>query len=266
MLQPVAHHPRGALAGFQHRVADKCVGNDHVGNVREQIVSIDVANEIQVRLLQQPMGFQGQFVAFHVLRAYGEHGHARVLVLQNLLRVQTGHHRVLHQVFGCGSRFTPTSISTNTLSGAGINTARPGRSTPSSVRSLSSAAVINAPVLPAETIGVCLALFDEVDGAAHRAVFLAPHRLHGRIVHLDDLAGVDNFDAGVRQPVLAQFRFDPRLVANQNRDAKCGRCCAALPPRPRRGFAGAKSPPIASTAIFMIRRYAALTDTTCRPL
>ena len=63
--------------------------------------------------------------------------------------------------------------------------------------------------------GVRISALDEVDGAIHRTVLLAPDGLHWRIIHFDDLAGMNDLDAVVGNAELVQFRFDARLIANQ---------------------------------------------------
>ena len=62
---------------------------------------------------------------------------------------------------------------------------------------------------------VSLAALDEVDRAGHRAVFLAPHCLHRRIIHLDDFGSVNNLDARVVYAPLAQLRFKAGFVADE---------------------------------------------------
>src|ERR1017187_7607946 len=52
LFQPIAHQPRRALTRLQHCIPDERVGHNHVGAVREQVMAIDVADKIQVRLLE----------------------------------------------------------------------------------------------------------------------------------------------------------------------------------------------------------------------
>ncbi len=62
---------------------------------------------------------------------------------------------------------------------------------------------------------VRLALFDELNGPAHRAVFLASHRLDRRIVHLDHLGGVNDLDLGRDGSVALELGVHPCAVADQ---------------------------------------------------
>jgi len=55
---------RQALGGFQHDVANESVTNNNVNAVSEQVVSLNVANEVQVQMLAQFESLQCQLVAF----------------------------------------------------------------------------------------------------------------------------------------------------------------------------------------------------------
>jgi len=54
---------------FKNDVADETVAHDHVHVILEQIVTLDVADKIQIQLLAELEGFQREFVALGIFRA-----------------------------------------------------------------------------------------------------------------------------------------------------------------------------------------------------
>ena len=87
-----------ALARFQNDVADEAVANHHVHVVLEQIVSLDVADEIQIQFLAELEGFERQFVALGILRADAQNADARIFAPQNFARINAAHHGELREV------------------------------------------------------------------------------------------------------------------------------------------------------------------------
>ena len=101
-----------------------------------------------------------------------------------------------------------------------------GRSTPGSILSTKCAIAMSAPVLPALTQALACPRLDEVEGAAHGGVLLAPQGLARMIVHLHHLLGEQAFDvrrlggrdpmlelgppADQREPDVRKFRAQPR--------------------------------------------------------
>ena len=77
-LEHRKHRHGQAFAGLQNDVADEAVAHDHVHVVLEQIMAFDVADEIQIQLLAELEGFEGEFVAFGFFRADAQNADARV--------------------------------------------------------------------------------------------------------------------------------------------------------------------------------------------
>ncbi len=102
----------------------------------------------------------------------------------------------------------------------------------------SSADAIVAPVLPAETMALALPVAHRLGGAHERGVLLATHACAAIVVHRDDLGRRDQRRVGRRT-------FEPGRTDEHDGDAQ------RRPPRgaPARISPGARSPPIASTAI-----------------
>ena len=96
--------------------------------------------------------------------------------------------------------------------------------------------------------GARLPAGDERAAAHERRVALGAHRVGRMLVHLDDLAGVDDGDRrpGSLRPALATRPRRPRAGPRASRRCRA-RCTARSAPRTI--SVGAWSPPIASTAI-----------------
>ena len=63
--------------------------------------------------------------------------------------------------------------------------------------------------------GVSFPCFDQINGAAHGGVPLPSDGIRGGVGHLDDLGGVDDFDARVFEAVFFEFGLDSVLVADE---------------------------------------------------
>ena len=63
--------------------------------------------------------------------------------------------------------------------------------------------------------GVGLTAFDQIDRAAHRESFFRRIASTGLFVHLDDLRGMDDFDARVAAVVLLQLPLHCSLITRQ---------------------------------------------------
>src|SRR6266481_6846070 len=75
---------RQALAGFQVDVPYKPVTDDDLDAAFEQVVSFDIADEVEVELFAEFEGFAGQFVAFRVFGADAEYADARIFVTEDV--------------------------------------------------------------------------------------------------------------------------------------------------------------------------------------
>ena len=90
------------LEELDHDVADESVADDHVGDMADHVVPLHVADEVQPRLLDASVGLARQGVALLRLLADVEQADARARHLQDVLRVDGSHHRVMDQVVGLG--------------------------------------------------------------------------------------------------------------------------------------------------------------------
>ena len=138
---------------------------------------------------------------------------------------------------GRASAFAPASIRIETPPIAGRGTAIPGRWTSGSRRSSTSAAASMAPVFPAETTTVGVALRDGAAGEEHRALALLAHGLRRLVVHGHDLLGMDDLE-----PFRERLEHLARAVEHRCDVRGLGASAPATI------SSGARSPPMASTA------------------
>ena len=66
--------------------------------ILEQIMSLDVADEIQIQFLAEFEGFQRQFVALGILGADAQDADARIFAFQNFAGIDAAHHGELREV------------------------------------------------------------------------------------------------------------------------------------------------------------------------
>ena len=210
-------HGQGqALAGLQDDVADEPVANDHIHAVPEQVMAFDVADEIQVQLLAELEGFQGQFIAFGVLGADAEDADAGILVAENLPGVDAAHDGVMRQVQGfaldVGAGIEQHEFIVRRGDDRGNGAAGPRRE---SGRSLKVAAAKMPPVLPREITASALPSWTNSTARAMEQSFFCAERGGGLVRHGQDLAGVDDAHAVVAKAALGQGGVDLASVADQ---------------------------------------------------
>ena len=75
-LDDLAHHFHCAFNRFQGHIANETIGHDYFYFTRENVIAFDIANEIQLTVLQQLLGFFDRAVAFDFFRTDVEQTHA----------------------------------------------------------------------------------------------------------------------------------------------------------------------------------------------
>src|SRR6266511_1418276 len=98
--QTLKNRHRDRFAGVQDHVADKSVAYDNFDWVLEQMPAFDVADEVERTLLQHLEDFLGLLSALHVFFAERYQTNRRILVAENMARINRAHERVLKKVFG----------------------------------------------------------------------------------------------------------------------------------------------------------------------
>ena len=178
-------------------------------------MAFDVADEIQVELLAELEGFQGQFVAFGVFGADAEHADAGVLVAENLARVDAAHDGVMGQVEGLaldvGAGIEQDEFvvrrGNHRRDAAAVHAGNPAQ--------LESRRGEDAAGVAEGNHRIRLALVDQFDRAGDGAILLLAER-GGRLVgHGQHLAGVDDPHAMVAKAALGQGGVDLAPVADQ---------------------------------------------------
>src|SRR5256885_7057559 len=66
-----------------------------------------VANEVQRTWFQHLEHFLGQFGALHVLVAQRDQANSRILIMEDMTRVDRAHERILKKMFGAGIDVPP---------------------------------------------------------------------------------------------------------------------------------------------------------------
>jgi hypothetical protein len=94
------HRHGQALDGFKHHVPDEAVTDHDIHMILEQVVTLDVADEIQIQLFAEPEGLERQFVALGVLGAVAEDADARIFAFQHFAGIDAAHHGKLGEVMG----------------------------------------------------------------------------------------------------------------------------------------------------------------------
>ena len=95
------------FAGLERDIAGKAVANYDVGIALVHLARFDVADEIQRRRFQKPMGIANQLVALAFLFADRQQADARALHAERHLRVDRSHRRKLQKMLRATIRVRP---------------------------------------------------------------------------------------------------------------------------------------------------------------
>src|SRR3972149_4400261 len=88
-------------------VAREAVADDDVGFARDKVVTLDVADEVEVAVLEQLVGLLGNTVALALFRAVAEYGNGGLGYAEGGLGVDRAHDRELEEVLGGAVRIRP---------------------------------------------------------------------------------------------------------------------------------------------------------------
>ena len=108
-----------------------------------------------------------------------------------------------------------------------------------------------APVCPALTIGVGVAFLDQVHRTTDGRILFPAHGIDGAVVHFDHLGGMHDFDPAVVAAELFQLRFDAWRCRRRERVCEMWEYSRRAMTAPPTILGGPKSPPMASSAIFI---------------
>ena len=225
--QHVEDVAREALEELDHHVADDRVAHDDVGHEPRQVLALDVADEVEVRLVEQLRRARDAGVALALLLADREQGHPRPHHAQHVLAEDGAHPRVLRQVLrgGVGVRADVQEHErhrTREHHGEAGPVDAGERAEDQLGRRHPRACVTRG------HDGVGVARLDELGGDPDGAVGLADQGPRRVLVHPHDLGGVHEADVAGNLPRDAPHHG---LVAHQN-DGGGLRACL----EPRRRF------------------------------
>src|SRR4051812_11287068 len=100
MLEPGDHAFGETFQGLEHNVANKPVANHHVDPIVKEIVSLHVANKVDVDLATKSIRLLRQLRPFVLLRAVTKEPNPRALAAEDRPGVDAAHHRVVNELFG----------------------------------------------------------------------------------------------------------------------------------------------------------------------
>ena len=104
LLDELAHHAGQAFAGLEQHIADKAIADHQVGGALEDVVTFDVAVEVDLasrrRAAQQLAGLLDHLAALGRLFADVEQADAGLFGAVECTDQRTAHHRKLQQVLG----------------------------------------------------------------------------------------------------------------------------------------------------------------------
>src|SRR5215469_11897468 len=97
LAQQVLHQVHQTFADLQGDIPDEAIANDHVYFAAVYVAAFYVANEVQVKILEERPGGTRQVVALVLFLANGENPHLRLGAAQHDTRVDLAHHGELCQ-------------------------------------------------------------------------------------------------------------------------------------------------------------------------
>ena len=86
---------RHTFRQLDRHIAGKPIRHDHVSRARDQLISLDVADEVWLLTLEQTVGLLVQASPFDLLFAHVEQTNARIPMPQHALDVGPAHRRKL---------------------------------------------------------------------------------------------------------------------------------------------------------------------------
>ena len=209
--EPRASHTNGALFQFafeppengvgdglyrlQHDVPDETVADNDLDGIFEKVVSLDISAEVESACAKEFKCFPSELVALFVFGADGDESDRGVGVAEDVTGVGGAHDCVLYQLprggVGVGSGVDEDEV----VGFGGDDGADGGALDAWEGAQLDVRGRDGSPRVSGADDGVCLARFDEVDGAADGRIALSSDGIGGGVGHFDHLSGVNDFDA-----------------------------------------------------------------------
>src|SRR6202140_596757 len=237
------------LGGLDQDVAAEAVRDDDIGLAFEDVLAFDVADEIDpFELAEQWFGRLHQLVALAGLLAVAEQRHPRRLDTHQPVGVDAPHQRVLGEMLGLGVGVGANVQQKAVLSRRGRNDGadRGAIDAGNPVKSKERGGHHRAAV-PCADEAAGPSVLDHRAGPDNRRVLLSSDCLRRMLVHADhlgrilDLRPLPGADAA---RAASTFSLTPTKITSTPSSR-----CACTPPATT--WSGAKSPPIASSAIFI---------------
>ena len=189
-------NPAHPLDGFEGHVAGEAVGHEHVRPAPQNVAPLQVAREVDRRLLEQAVGGPLQIAAFGGFRTDVEQAHPRFIDAVDDLGRQRTHHRELDQVGGPHVEVGACVQQQGRGAGAGDG-GGDGRAQHTLDPSDHYGSRRHGPSGgTGGHEGVGLSRSHQPGGGQHGGTGLVPHRLDGVVVHLHHVGGVHHFQIG----------------------------------------------------------------------
>lgn len=102
VFHPAKNGVRDGFAGLEDDVAGEAIGDDHFDGILEKVVAFNVATESETARLEQLECFACEVVPLFVLRTDRHEADARILVAQDVARIDAAHDRVLQHLLRRG--------------------------------------------------------------------------------------------------------------------------------------------------------------------
>ena len=209
------------FADLQRDVAGEAVADDDVDVAGVDVAPLDVADEVDRRVLEQLVRLARQLVALALFLADRQQPDARRRAAEGDARVRRTHHARTARGAAGGTR--PSRRESSSTAGCrrvGMIVASAGRSTPGSRPNAPCAAMTDAPVWPALKSASASAVADRVGGDPDRRARLAPQRRRRRLRHLDPLRRVEDVDVERGRARMArQLALDRRRAIADEQQA-----------------------------------------------
>ena len=215
ILEPAHHSQRQALAGLEDYIADKAIADHDIEFLAEQVVSLHVADEIQVESTAQLERLQRKVVTLGLLGADAQQPHPRPADSENFPRINVTHDGVVHQVPGFPLDVGP-GVEQDEVTCLGRHHGGDARAIDAGQGAQLDAGCGDHPTgVAGGEDGVRLAVLDQIRGHGEGAFFFAAQSLDRLFLHREYLRRVDYLDARSEMPCLAKRGADGVLVADE---------------------------------------------------
>lgn len=204
------------FGGFEEDIAGEAVGDDDVGGFVPEVMAFDIADEVEAGgFAQEFAGFLDEGVAFVLFGAVGHEANGGVGAAEDVAGVGGAHDGVLEEVeglaigIGAGVDEDPVAGERGHHGGDG------GALDVGEGAEFDEGGGDGGAGVAGADDGVGSVFFDEVDGAGDGAVFFAADGVEAGVGHVDDLAGVDDFEFGAGDALGFEFGLDAVFLADE---------------------------------------------------